>query len=57
METFFQMPEKWAKCKLGQISKNYHKRSNKIFATKANSKSFTIETPSFPVLRIFAYLS
>jgi len=29
----------------GQISKNTHKRSNKIFATKPNGQIFTIKTP------------
>jgi len=43
METFrlFNGPN----VNFGQISKNTHKRSNKIFVTKPNGQIFTIKTP------------
>jgi len=43
-----------------QIRPNFQKLSQKVkqnICDQSKQQNFTIETPSFPVLRIFAYLS
>ena len=47
METFrlFNFWNVGPNVNFGQISKNTHKKSNKIFATKPNGQMFTIKTP------------
>jgi len=47
METFrlFNFWNEGPNVNFGQISKNTHERSNKIFVTKPNGQIFTIKTP------------